>query len=464
MNKKRTSVALLALTVILAACLPGGTESTATTSETPAGATTATLGTGTTGSLRTVEEVDCDSAPESVAIVCEAYELIETHYVDKIDDTTLAAAAAQGLEALAPATSTETLICAVPADEFEASCDAAASVSGDSSGAAEAMVIGLATHALDPNSVYFDSEALELLEEEQEGQIEGIGALVSPEDETIEGDNKQCTVISETCRILIVSTIDGAPAEGAGLQRDDVIVAVNGDSIDGWTIDEVTATVRGPAGTDVTLTIDREGNLFDVTITRAAVVIPILTQDRFGDVGYIKLSIFSENADEKFEQAVFDLLKQGVDELVIDLRDNPGGLLDTAVEIASVFLPDGDVIVTQSPAESITYPVTGAAIVPDDMHVVFVVNKGSASASEVVSAVLQERGRATVVGESTFGKNTVQQRFSLSNDGALKLTVARWVTPGGLDFGGVGVTPDVELDLEADIDARSLVATVLSST
>ena len=155
-------------------------------------------------------------------------------------------------------------------------------------------------------------------------------------------------------------------------------------------------------------------------------------------------------------------MSKGVDSLVIDLRDNPGGLLDTAVAVASVFLSDGDVVITQSPDDNTSYPVSGASIVPDDLEVVFVVNKGSASASEVVSAVLQERGLATVVGVNTFGKNTVQQRFPLTNGGALKLTIARWLTPGGLDFGGVGVTPDVAMDLD-NLEIEALVEAVLEA-
>ena len=463
MIKSRLTFLIVSLAVIAAACSSGGSEATISTGDpvTPASSTdTADTTTGT----RRIETVDCDSAPEQVVIVCEAYELIQIHYVDQIDDAILASAAIQGLQALDGTTSSDLLTCAVPADEFSALCEVAASTADDSSQAAEAIVIGLATHALDPNSAYFDQEALELLEDEQEGQIEGIGALVSPEAQTIERDNNQCKVVSETCRILIVAIIDGAPAEAAGLQRDDAIIGVNGTSVEGLTIDEVTSQVRGPAGTDVALTIDRDGETLEVSITRAAVIIPVIDSERFGSVGYIQLRIFSSNADEQFEEAVLDLLIQGIDELVIDLRNNPGGLLDTAVEIASIFLSDGDVVITQSPDERSAYPVTGAAIVPKGMKGTFIVNKGSASASEVVSAVLQERGLATVVGESTFGKNTVQQRFNLSNGGALKLTIARWLTPGGLDFGGVGVTPDVEMTFEPGIETEDLVEAVVAAT
>ena len=117
----------------------------------------------------------------------------------------------------------------------------------------------------------------------------------------------------------------------------------------------------------------------------------------------------------------------------------------------------------KSPDETTSYPVRGVSIVPEDMPVTFIVNKGSASASELVSGVLQENGLITLVGENTFGKNTVQQRFPLSNGGAIKLTIARWLTPGGLDFGGVGVTPDIEIFLDPDIETEDLVAAVLSA-
>jgi carboxyl-terminal processing protease len=161
---------------------------------------------------------------------------------------------------------------------------------------------------------------------------------------------------------------------------------------------------------------------------------------------------------------VTDLLAEDVDTLVVDMRNNPGGLLDTAIEVASAFLPDGEVVVTQGPDTSTSYPVSGETLVPEDVRVLMVVNGASASASEVVSAVLQERGRATIVGENTFGKNTVQQRFALSNGGALKLTIARWLTPEGHDFGSVGVTPDVMNDIEIQLPVASVVQEALAAS
>ena len=464
MRKTNLVPAVIAVALMTAACSAdeaGTTTSVVADTTTTTSTVRSTTGsTGTTTSLpRSLELVDCEDASEEVAIVCEAYDLIQTHYVDPIDDAALAEAAAQGLEQLDGADSGELLVCAIPTNAFSSTCDVAAGEADDSVEAAEAMVAGLAAFGLDPNSAYLDPQALDLLQEEQQGEIEGIGALVSPEDETIPGENKQCGIVSETCRVLIVSTISGAPAEDAGLVRGDVIVGVENESILGWTVDEVTATVRGQAGTEVSLTIDRDGEVFEVTITRAAVVIPVIEQETFDEVGYVRLATFGGGAASQFETAIVDLLAQGVEDLVIDLRNNPGGFLTTAIDVTSVFLDDGDVVVTEGPDETTTYPVNGSAIVPDDVEVFFVVNRGSASASEVVSATLQERERARIVGESTFGKNTVQQRFNLSNGGALKLTIARWLTPGGLDFGGTGVRPDVELDVN-DLTAAELVAAV----
>ena len=461
----RRHLAVLGTALVLTACVGSTSGPTSTTTSTSTPPTTgSTTVVGPNGEGRPLQTVGCDPAPQEVAIVCEAYDLIRRHYVDEVDVAAMASAATEGLAGIEPGDSEEPLVCALPSVEFQATCETAAAVGLDNPTTAEAMVASIVAIALDPNSAYFTAAALARVVEEDQGQIEGIGALVSAEDETIEGDNKQCAVISETCRILIVATIEGAPARASGLERDDAIVGVDGESILGWNIDEVTSRVRGAAGTAVVLTIERSGSTFDVIIVRAAVVIPVLDREQIGDTGYIKLYTFSDQADEAFETAVVDLLAQGVQRLVIDLRDNPGGLLDTAIAVTSVFLPDGQVVVTEGPDRRLGYDVTGAVVVPLNLQVAIVVNKGSASASEVVSAVLQERERVTVLGENTFGKNTVQQRYNLSNGGALKLTTARWLTPGGLDFGGVGVTPDIQLTLPSGVEAADVVAAVIAAT
>ena len=457
---RRISVAL-ALVVLLASCNEGEGDG----AETPDTTGTSQAVTETTEPAeavgRPLRVVGCEPAHPDVEIVCESIDLVRRHYVDEITDDTLARAAIQGLETLDGATAESELVCAAPAAAFQETCEIALEQADTNAEAAEAMVFGLAAYGLDPNSVYFDPDALELVEEEQSGEIQGIGALVTAEDSSTD---ELCNIITDTCRMYIISTIEDTPAEDAGLQPDDVVVAVNGESIIDWTVDEVTATVRGPAGTDVVLTIERGEGVFEVTITRASFEVPVIQSEVVGDAGYVSLNTFTDNADELFEDAVRDLLDQDVDSLVVDLRNNPGGLLDTAIEVASVFLPDGDVVITESPDSSTSYPVSGNPIVPEDMKVVVIVNEASASASEVVSAVLQERGRVTLVGENTFGKNTVQQRFALSNGGALKLTIARWLTPGGLDFGSVGVTPDVVREIETGLPVEDVVQEALAAS
>jgi carboxyl-terminal processing protease len=458
MTKPRTRFALaILLAMVISACSGNAdpaADSTVVTREAPAGGSEA---------VRDLQMSGCEHPLKDVEIVCQAYELIHRNYVDQVSDAELAEAASRGVTELDGSVSHGDLACAAPTDDFGDTCELALDEAENAGEAAEAMVAGLAKYALDPNSVYLDREALDLLDEEQDGEIQGIGALVSAEDNS-DGIPGQCAIISETCRLSIISTITDSPADKAGLLPGDIIVGVDGADISGWTVDEVTATVRGPTGTEVSIEVLRDDKPLTLAITRADVVIPVVESQTVGDAGYVKLNLFTDGADEQFEEAISRLLGQGVDSLVVDLRDNPGGLLDTAIEVTSVFLADGDVVVTQGPDTTTSYEVSGRSIVPSDLEVVFVVNKGSASASEVVSAVLQERGRATVVGENTFGKNTVQQRFGLANGGALKLTIARWVTPGGLDFGGVGVEPDVEKELGPGLSVDQVVDEALTAS
>jgi carboxyl-terminal processing protease len=461
MKGARLAASLAAVILATAACTESGQAPD--TLPVPTSAPVAPSATAPATTVRDVETVSCEQAIEDVEIVCEVYELIRRHYVDDLSDANLADAASLGVSDLDGSTSTGDLVCAAPSGEFAAACQLTLAEADTTAEAAEAMVWGLATYGLDANSVYLDRDSLALLEEEQDGEIQGIGALVVAEDSST-GSERQCSVVSDECRLIIVSTINGSPAEAAGLAPDDVIVGVDGVDVSGWTVDEVTSTIRGEAGTDVTITILRGDRELGVTITRAEVVIPAVESELVGSTGYVKLNLFTADADEQFEEAVSALLASDIRSLVVDLRDNPGGLLDTAIEVASAFLADGDVVVTEGPESSTSYEVSGHPIVPAEIAVVFVVNKGSASASEVVSAVLQERDRATVVGESTFGKNTVQQRFGLSNGGALKLTIARWVTPDGLDFGDVGVTPDVEQQFDSRLSVDKVVDLALRAS
>ena len=438
------------------------TSEETTTSTTAPASTTAPPSTTPDTSAPTQGDFETVSCGElSDDILCEAVELIRRHYVDPVAADALVAAALQALqEADVPAGGgIET--CPLPSEEFLVLCEEIDAAGLDPESAEEVAVAGMVTSALDRNSAYFDQAALELVEEEQSGQIEGIGALVSTFEEGSDQTNT-CQIVSETCRLEIVSTIEGGPAAAAGLQPGDEFVEVDGRSITGWNVDEVTATVRGPAGSDVELTMRRDGSPLTFTITRAAVEVPVVQSQMVGDVAYLRLNLFTSTADEQVRDELRGLLANDPTALVFDLRNNPGGLLDTSVNVASEFISEGIVVSTESPESTTAYDVeSGGVATNGDLPVYVVVNQGSASASEVVAGALDDNERAVIVGKNTFGKNTVQQRFPLSNGGAVKLTIARWYTPEGRDFGGDGIAPDVEAELPETLSVPDLVDRVV---
>lgn len=461
---------LVAVLLLAAACRNGDQPSAAPTTTiseetSTTNVSTSTSATTTTGSLPETagdfEIVRCGEMEG--ALLCETYELIQRHYVDPVTDEALVEGALEALATSEVPTGDGLEVCPLPTDAFIEVCEIIDTAPFDAEAAEEVVVAGMTFLALDPNSGYFDAETLDLVEEEQSGQIEGIGALVATMEEGSEGTNT-CQIISPTCRLRIMSTIEGGPAREAGLQEGDEFLAVDGESIEGWSVDEVTSRVRGPAGTDVELTLVRDGEEFTLQITRAAVQVPVVESEVVGDVAYLRLNVFTDNADEQLRRELEQLLADRPSAVVLDLRDNPGGLLDTAVNVTSEFLDDGLVVTTESPESVTPYPVRGEGVATDpDLEVYVVVNRGSASASEVVAGALSDADRATIVGENTFGKNTVQQRFDLSNGGALRLTIARWVTPGGHDFGGIGISPDVPVEIDPLAGAEEVVAAVLAA-
>lgn len=471
-NRTRLTVLVL-VAVLIAACsmgptgdgpatTPAPTTEPTTTSE--ADPTTVPPSTTTTEAFveGDFEGVTCGELTGD--LICEAFELIQRHYVDPVEDTELVAAAVEGMAGVDIADGPGIEICPLPTAEFAAVCRVMDDEGFDPVEASEAAVTGMAFFALDPNSAYFDPRALAIIEEEQSGQIEGIGALVATDEEGSDQTNS-CQIIAPECRLRIVSTIEGGPARAADLQPHDEFLEVNGESIEGWSVEEVTAIVRGPAGTPVDLTFLRDGVEFTVTIVRAAITVPVVTSEMVGDVAYLRLNIFTENADEQLRTTLESLLANRPTALVLDLRNNPGGLLDTAVRVTSEFISEGLVVSTQSPESTTPYRVEpGGVAVDGSLPMYVVVNEGSASASEVVAGALADAGRATIVGESTFGKNTVQQRFPLSNGGALKLTIARWFTPAGHDFGGTGITPDVSVELPETLSVGEVVSEVVGSS
>lgn len=455
-------ILVLAFALLLAACTapvvsePGDTATFDTTQPTSPG-TTQPPTTGTTVPGGTTGMVSCDQAPADFQPLCTAYHIVTTSYVDPVDPAVLADGAAQGITDYVNepgGSEPASLTCALPDASFTTMCDAFVQVEqadpapvGDLVAAAISGMMG----TLDPYSVYFSPEALTQFEEETQGQIEGIGALVRAQDPN-DPEGPTCSTISASCELVIVSPLEGGPAEAAGLQSGDVMTSVDGESIDGLLVDEVISKVRGPAGTSVTIGIDRNGQSLEFTIKRASIDIPIVTSKMVNDTtGYLDLAVFSTNAPDQFNTALQGLLDQGATNIVLDLQHDPGGSLNTAIFVASEFLSSGLVLRTEAPNEVQDYPVQPGGIATDPSIKLYVlVDQASASASEVVTGAFQDYGRATVIGTHTYGKNTVQQQFDLGNGGALKMTVARWVTPEGHDYGGVGLTPDVEVEIPAN--------------
>jgi carboxyl-terminal processing protease len=286
-------------------------------------------------------------------------------------------------------------------------------------------------------SNYFAPRDFADFQQATEGRFEGVGMTVEP--------------VEDGLRVITV--YKGSPADKGGLRSGDVITEVDGHRIAGKSSEESTTRIKGPAGTEVKLTVRTGKRTRDLTLKRAEVEIPVVRSEmRRSDgrkIAYVHLAGFTAGAHNAVADAVHKLLDDGAQGVVLDLRDNGGGLLNEAVQISSIFIPDGRIVSTKGRARpERVYNATGGAI-NDDIPVVVLVNDHSASASEIVTGALQDRDRATVVGTRTFGKGVFQEIEPLSNGGALDITVGEYFLPSGRNLGGggvargAGVTPDV---------------------
>jgi carboxyl-terminal processing protease len=282
-------------------------------------------------------------------------------------------------------------------------------------------------------SHYFDPEAYKAFEESTDGALEGVGMSVAATPKLGPG-------------LRVLETFPGSPARRAGIRRGDVITAVDGHTLAGKSSDVATALIRGRAGTAVRVTV-KTGKQAPRTLSmrRARVDVPAVKAEmRTYDgmkVAHVRLAGFTSGAHEEVRQAIDRLLKRGAHGVVLDLRDNPGGLLNEAVETASIFIPEGTIVSTKGRARPRrVFEATGDPI-DGKIPVVVLVNRESASASEIVTGALQDRKRAEVVGTRTFGKGVFQEIRKLSNGGALDITVGEYFTPSGRNLGGGGVKP-----------------------
>ncbi len=286
----------------------------------------------------------------------------------------------------------------------------------------------------DQYSGYIEPEFFAFVDANLSGEIEGIGAVVSLNEETQE--------------IGIVNVLEGTPAEAAGLREGDIFITVNGEDVAGFTTLELVSRVRGPAGTTVALEMRRGEEIVTFSVIRARIEIQNVTSRVINEnIGYVELTQFTANAREQIDQALAEIDAQNLDGLIIDFRNNPGGLLSSAVDIASILLPTDTMILTEEFGDETSqiFRANGTEV-GLTIPVVLLVDERSASASELVAAAWQDAEAATLVGTVTFGKGTVQQQHDLVNGGGVRLTVARWVRPSGEWIHEIGVTPDIAVE------------------
>ena len=281
----------------------------------------------------------------------------------------------------------------------------------------------------DPYALFYSPTAYRSFQELTTGEFSGIGVWLK--------DKKE--------GLTIVSVLPSTPAVEAGLEEGDVIQTIDGDAVSSLTSDEAVARIKGREGTAVELGILREGEALEFRITRAEIALPNLQANLRADgLGYIQLFGFARGAGAEVRDEVSDMLDEGAEGIVLDLRNNGGGLFSEAVEVASVFIEDGDVVIyREGPDDELSYEAEGDAF--DDVPLVVLVNEGTASASEIVAGALQDQERATLIGTTTYGKGSVQEVVRLRDASALKLTTAAYLTPEGRDINGAGIEPDVEV-------------------
>jgi carboxyl-terminal processing protease len=301
---------------------------------------------------------------------------------------------------------------------------------------------GAVAAAGDDYTEFFDPKELEEFNTQLGGSFDGIGAEVGKKDNNI----------------VIITPLDDSPASRAGVRAKDIIVKINGESTAEMTVDEAVGKIRGQRGTTVTLTLYREGQTqtFDVTIKREKIDVKSvkLTYQTVNDkkIAIIELSRFGTDTSEAFAKAVNDLLVAGAKGVVVDQRNNPGGYLDVSVDLASYWLPKGQLVVTEARSDKDSQPYNSSGYGRlSGLKTVVIMNGGSASAAEILAGALHDHGVATLVGEKSFGKGSVQQLFTLpDNKSAVKITVAKWITPNGKNLNKDGLVPDIEVKLTDD--------------
>lgn len=294
----------------------------------------------------------------------------------------------------------------------------------------------------DPYALFYTPSGYRSFQELTTGRFSGIGVWLKNKDGRLE----------------IVSVLPQTPAVKAGAKPGDVVESIGGGSVEGLTTDEAVARIKGPEGTTVSLQVRRDGELLKLEIERDSIELPnvVSRYNDADDLGYLRLFGFARGAGRQVRNEIAQLQYNGARGLVLDLRDNGGGLFSEAIDVASVFIEDGEIVSYKKRSRpTVVYDARGDAY--EDLPVVVLVNEGTASASEIVAGALQDRKRAVVIGRTTYGKGSVQEVVPLRDASAVKLTTASYYTPSGTNIDGTGIRPDVEIKAGAEVQRRRAV-------
>lgn len=308
----------------------------------------------------------------------------------------------------------------------------------DDTKALDGAKAGLVASGGDPYTTYLTESEAKELQNDLTGKLSGIGAEIGMKNNVL----------------TIIAPIDGTPAAKAGLKAGDLIAKINDEDTSGMSVDTAVSKIRGPKDTKVTLKLVRSGtpDPFDVTITRDEITVPSVKWSlKNGNVAYIDVSRFGPDTDDLVDQAARELKAKGATRVILDLRNDPGGYLDAGVAVASQFLDPGQLVVEErTDGKSIAKLTAKAGGLLRGLPTVVLINGGSASASEIVAGALHDHNTAKLIGEKSFGKGSVQEIKNLPGGAQLKVTIAHWYTPGGVNINKEGIKPDTEVKLTTD--------------
>jgi carboxyl-terminal processing protease len=449
--------------LLLSACVGGG-EAASTVGPTPPDATATTAGTTLRATTTPppepipIEIHDCVTPQIWFSPLCQAYELIQEWHMDRpIDPNVLASAALDGLrefstEIAEPAP--RALICAIPHSAFTPLCDELAARASRESipigEAVEAAVTSMAGTGSEQFTYYVPPELVGSYR--SNGVVGGLGILLDATDAA----GSKCVRIAEGCPLEIVFVLEDNPGWEAGLEPGDEIVEVDGESVAGLGFVDTATRLAGDESGVVEISVERDDTSLEFTIEREPLVVPTVEIDLpRPDVGYILVPDFEADIPILVHDALAELIAEGADRLVVDLRDNPGGFLEATVDVATEFMTGGVVVQTVGPGEDFSYEA-GEDGLATETDIAVLVNGGTASAAEILATALRDRREAKILGEGTFGKDAVQIAFGMNNGGEFNVAVARWFSPNGTSVAGTGVIPDRLVELPRSLTTGEL--------